>query len=67
MSVDRSLPGVAGLGFLGECRHEDDDGLVAETPGGEPSVVEGAFELRIEGLGVRAHAVDVGVVGIGRG
>ena len=47
MSVDGSLPGVACPGVLGECCHQHDDGLVVQRLGGEPTVVEGAFELRI--------------------
>jgi len=48
LSVDRSLPGVACPGVLGECAQQHDDGLVVQPPGREPSVVEGALELDIE-------------------
>jgi hypothetical protein len=65
LSVDRPLPGAASPGVLRECSHQDDDGLVVEAPGWEPPVVEGAFELRIQGLGVGTHAVDTAVVGVG--
>ena len=40
LPVDRSLPGVACPRVLGECGHQDDDGLVVESPCGESPVAE---------------------------
>ena len=64
LSVDGSLPGVAGPSVVGECGHQDDDGLVVQLPGGESAVVEGAFELRIERFSVGSHGVHASVVAV---
>ncbi len=56
--VELVLPNLSGPGVLGECSHEDDDGLVLYTPGRNALAVEGPLKLGVEAFGVLPHPVD---------
>lgn len=57
-------PHMSGPGVLRHHRAEDDLGLAVDAPGGQALLVEDVLEGGVEGLRVRAHAVDPGELGV---
>jgi hypothetical protein len=60
-------PALQRPGVVGQGCQQVDGSLVVDAPGRQPLAVEGALELRVEGLGVLAHSVEPAVIGTGRG